>query len=55
MMENLFSILLWISVGLIYLGGLVWSFKDYWDQDNLLYKKEDEPWYSAEHDEHIGI
>ena len=54
MMENLFSIILWIGVGLVYLGGLIWSFKDYWDQDSLILK-DDEPRYSAEHDEHIGI
>ena len=53
-MENLFSILLWVMLGLIYLGGIIWSFRGYWDQDNLLYK-EDEAWYSAEHDEHLGI
>ena len=53
-MENLFSIILWIGLGLFYIGGLIWTFKDYWDQDSLLYK-EDEAWYSQEHDEHIGI
>ena len=53
-MENLFSILLWSMVGLVYIGGVIWSFKGFWDQDNLLYKEE-EPWYSHEHDEHIGI
>jgi hypothetical protein len=51
MMANLFEIFIWIIVGLFYLGGLIWSFKDWWDQDNLLYK-EDEAWYSNEHDEH---
>jgi len=50
----LFEILIWVLIGLVYLGGLVWVFKDYWDQDNLFYK-EDEPWFSEEHDEHIGI
>ena len=51
----LFEIFIWIIVGLFYLGGLIWAFKDWWDQDNLLYKKEDESWFSEEHDEHIGI
>ena len=55
MMENLFSIFLWLMVGLVYIGGVIWTFKDWWDQDNLLYRQEDEPWYSTEHDEHIGI
>ena len=54
-MENLFSIFLWLMVGLVYIGGVIWTFKDWWDQDNLLYRQEDEPWYSNEHDEHIGI
>ena len=54
MMENLFSIFVWLMVGLVYIGGIIWTFKDWWDQDNLLYK-EDEAWYSNEHDEHIGI
>ena len=53
-MENLFSIFIWSMVGLVYIGGVIWSFKGYWDQDNLLYKEE-ESWYSHEHDEHIGI
>jgi len=51
----LFEIIFWVLVALVYLGGLIWVFKDWWDQDNLLYKKEDEPWFSEEHDEHIGI
>jgi hypothetical protein len=51
---DLSSIIIITLLGLFYLGGLIWAFKDYWDQDNLLYK-EDEPWYSHEHDEHIGI
>lgn len=51
----LFEILFWILVASVYLGGLIWVFKDWWDQDNLLYKKEDESWFSEEHDEHIGI
>jgi len=51
----LFEIIFWVLVALVYLGGLIWTFKDWWDQDNLLYKKEDESWYSKEHDEHIGI
>lgn len=50
----LFNIIIITLLGLFYLGGLVWAFRGYWDQDNLLLK-EDEPWYSAEHDEHIGI
>lgn len=51
----LFEILFWVLVASVYLGGLIWVFKDWWDQDNLLYKKEDEPWFSEEHDDHIGI
>lgn len=51
----LFEIIFWVVIGLFYIGGLIWAFKDWWDQDNLLYKQEDEPWYSQEHDEHIGI
>ena len=55
-MVNLFSIIFFIVIGLVYLGGLIWAFKDYWDMDNLLYKKEKGTiWYSPEHDEHIGI
>ena len=50
-MENLFSIILWIGVGLVYLSGLIWSFRDYWDQDNLLDKVEKNNY----NDEHISI
>jgi hypothetical protein len=51
----LFEIIFWTTTVLLYIGGLIWAFKDWWDMDNLLYKKEDEPWFSEEHDEHIGI
>ena len=51
----LFEIVFWVTAVLLYIGGLIWAFKDWWDQDNLLYKEEDEPWFSEEHDEHIGI
>lgn len=52
-MENLFSIILWIALGIFYIGAVIWSFRDYWDQDNLLYK-EDETWYPDD-DSHLGI
>ena len=51
----LFEILIWIMVGFVYLGGLIWAYKDMFNQDNILQYREDESWFSPEHDEHIGI
>lgn len=49
----LFEILLWTFVGLFYLGGVIWSFKDWLDMDNLLFHEE-ESCHNNE-DEHLGI
>ena len=49
----LFEIIIWTIVGLFYLGGVIWAFKDWIDMDNLLYS-EDEQWYNND-DDHIGI
>ena len=49
----LFEIIIWTIVGLVYLGCVIWAFKDWIDLDNLLYS-EDEEWYNND-DEHLGI
>jgi len=49
----LFEIIVWTVVGLVYLGGLFWAFRDWMDLDNILYH-EDEAWYNND-DEHLGI
>jgi hypothetical protein len=49
----LLEIFIWILVGLVYLGGVIWAFKDWIDLDNLLYQ-EDEQWYNND-DEHLGV
>ena len=49
----LFEIIVWTLVGLVYLGGVFWAFKDWIDMDNLLFDEE-EPWNNNE-DEHLGV
>jgi len=49
----LFEIIVWILVGLVYLGGVFWAFKDWIDMDNLLFHEE-EPWNNNE-DEHLEV
>jgi len=49
----LFEIIVWTLVGLVYLGGIFWAFRDFMDLDNILYHEKEE-WYTNE-DKHIGI
>lgn len=49
----LFEIIMWTIIGLSYLGGVIWAFKDWLDMDNLLFHEE-ESWHNNE-DEHLGI
>jgi hypothetical protein len=49
----LFEIIVWTLVGLVYLGGVFWAFRDWIDMDNLLFHEE-EPWNNNE-DEHLGV
>ena len=49
----LFEILFWTFVGLFYLGGVIWSFKDWWSMDNILETSKSNP--DTDEDDYLGI
>jgi len=49
----LFEILIWTFLVLFYLGGLIWSFKDWWNMDNIL--KTNKSSSDTDEDDYLGI
>jgi len=49
----LFEILLWTFLALLYLGGVIWSFKDWWSMDNIIQTSKSDS--DTDEDDYLGI